>query len=68
MVVPVIRRKKIEVEHKCKNCKHGYFADFDSTGWHNLCGAGYCYLCHQRDGGECYGYEAGPVPEGKELL
>ena len=68
MVVPVIRRRKIEVEHKCEKCKHGYFEDFDSTGWHSLCGAGYCYLCHQRDGGECYGYEEGLVPEGKELL
>ena len=70
MVIPVIRRKKIEekIEHKCETCRFGYFEDFDSTGWHNLCGAGHCYLCHQMFGGECDGYEKGPIPDGKDPM
>ena len=56
----------VEVNHDCKKCKHGYFAAYDSSGWHNLCGAGHCYLCHQNKGGECNDYEEGEVPEGTD--
>ena len=58
----VINHKKcFEKYSKC-------FEDFDSTGWHNLCGAGHCYLCHQMFGGECSGYEEGPIPDGKDPM
>jgi hypothetical protein len=38
-----------EIKHDCNKCvNNGYFADFDHSGWHSLCGAGHCYLCHIR--------------------
>ena len=52
-------------EINCNTCKHGYFLDFSSDGFHNMCGAYVCYLCHQRYG-SCDDYEKGEVPEGKE--
>lgn len=52
----------------CNTCKHGYFLGFSSDGWHNLCGAGRCYLCHQNSGGECDDYENGEAPKDKEQI
>lgn len=52
-------------EHNCNTCKYGYFNDFSSDGYHNLCGAYNCYLCAQNSK-ECDEYEKGEVPEGKE--
>ena len=54
-------------EINCKTCKHGYFKDFDSSGYHNMCGAWNCYLCATRDG-YCYDYEKGEPPLGKEPM
>ena len=51
---------------ECKNCVHGYFSG--SCGFHNLCGAGKCYLCHEQYGGECDEYIEGKPPEGKEPM
>ncbi len=51
----------------CNTCKHGYFKDFSSDGWHNLCGAYNCYLCAYGNG-ECDDYEEGVPPEGSEEM
>jgi hypothetical protein len=40
----------------------------DDSGWHALCGAGRCFHCHQRDGGECEDYEEGPPPDGVDPI
>jgi len=56
---------KFTKEDNCNTCKHGYFQDFDSSGYHNMCGAWHCYLCIQNCG-ECDDYEKGDIPEGKE--
>ena len=53
-----------KINHDCNKCVNGYFLDFDISGWHNLCGAGHCYLCHLRFGGKCPDYEEGKVPDG----
>lgn len=55
-----------ETTHECKNCVHGYY--LESCGFHNLCGAGKCYLCHEQYGGECDEYIEGKPPEGKEPM
>jgi hypothetical protein len=51
-----------KVNHDCNKCKNGYFASFDSSSWHNLCGAGHCYLCQLQYGGKCVDYEEGSPP------
>ena len=51
----------------CNTCKYGYFKGFSSDGWHNICGAGNCYLCAIRNG-ECDDYEEGKPPEGSEEM
>ena len=51
----------------CNTCKHGYFAGFSYDGFHNLCGAGRCYLCAQQYE-YCNYYEEGTPPEGKEEM
>ena len=56
---------KFTKEDNCNTCKYGYFYDFDSSGYHNMCGAYHCYLCAQNQG-ECDDYEKGDIPEGKE--
>lgn len=56
---------KFTKEDNCNTCKHGYFYDFDSSGYHNMCGAYHCYLCAQNYE-ECDDYERGDIPEGKE--
>lgn len=56
---------KFTKEDNCETCKHGYFFDFDYSGYHNMCGAYHCYLCAQYYG-ECNDYEKGDIPEGKE--
>lgn len=59
-----------EIKHDCNKCENGYFSDFDCSGWHNLCGAGHCYLCHMNGFGssECPDFKEGKPPEGKELM
>ena len=59
---------KERVTHDCNKCVHGYFDDFDFSGWHNLCGAGNCYACQMVNGGECPDYEEGVAPEGKDPM
>lgn len=54
---------KYDDEHNCYNCRFGYFDGFSSDGWHNLCGAGNCYLCAQNNE-YCEEYEFGDVPDG----
>lgn len=54
-------------EINCGTCIHGYFMDFSFDGFHNLCGAGNCYLCAENNG-RCYDYEKGDVPKDKERL
>ncbi len=54
-------------EINCKTCKHGYFKDIDSSGWHNLCGADNCYLCAQNCQ-YCDDYEKGEVSDGVEPM
>ena len=56
---------KFTKENNCNTCKYGYFQDFDSSGYHNMCGAWNCYLCAQNCG-ECDDYEKGNIPEGRE--
>ncbi len=58
---------KFDEDKNCETCKHGYFEDFDSSGFHNMCGAFRCYLCAQQFGG-CSDYEAGEKPTGKEPM
>lgn len=55
-------------EHNCVTCVNGYFADFDLSGWHELCGAGHCYLCHMNRGDKCPNYKEGIPPDGKKLM
>ena len=57
-----------EIKQDCNKCIHGYFVDFDHSGWHMMCGAYHCYLCHRKKGGECEDYKEGKPPEDKELL
>lgn len=63
-----------EIKHDCNKCVNGYFADFDHSGWHNLCGAGHCYLCHMRMYGmmrgewECPDFKEGEPPKGKNPM
>ena len=59
---------KEEIYHDCNKCKHGFYAGSDCTGWHNLCGAGHCYLCHQSNEGECDDYVEGDIPDGVEPM
>ena len=54
-------------EKICDTCKHGYFSDFSVDGYHNLCGAGECYLCN-RQRGQCELYEQGEPPEESEPM
>lgn len=58
---------KFNEEVNCSTCKHGYFEEFSWDGWHNLCGAGHCYLCAGQCG-YCGDYEHGTPPEGKEEM
>lgn len=58
---------KFNKELNCKTCKHGYFNGTSGDGWHNLCGAGNCYLCAQNYE-ECDDYEQGDAPENKILM
>ena len=51
----------------CNTCKYGYFEDFDTTGWHNMCGKWNCYLC-QSNYGYCYDYEKGTPPKDKQPM
>lgn len=57
-----------ETKHDCNKCVNGYFADFDSSGWHNLCGAGHCYLCHMNGNRECTDFKEGEPPKDKEPM
>lgn len=58
-----------EANHDCNKCVNGYFLAFDSSGFHNLCGAGHCYLCHQSNGERyCPDYEEGSPPDGVEPM
>lgn len=57
-----------EIKHDCNKCVNGYFSDFDHSGWHMLCGAGHCYLCHMKHGGECREFKEGKPPKGKEPM
>lgn len=50
-------------EINCYTCKHGYFKDISSDGWHNLCGEDHCYLCAMNYG-YCDDYEEGKPLEG----
>ena len=54
-------------EVNCETCKHGYFAGISGDGWHNLCGAGNCYLC-ARNYGCCDDYEKGEPPKDKASM
>ena len=54
---------KYDNEHNCYNCRFGYFAEISDDGWHNLCGAGRCYLCAQNYE-YCEEYEFGDIPDG----
>lgn len=58
---------KYDDEHNCGNCKYGYFAGFFPDGWHNLCGAGLCYLCVGNNA-TCFEYEFGDIPEEHERI
>lgn len=58
---------KITNKTLCDTCKHGYFADFDCTGEHNLCGAGNCYLCVQSFNIDCDDYEKGKPEHDSEM-
>ena len=49
-------------DHNCFNCRFGYFADISGDGWHNLCGAGNCYLC-VKNYKYCDKYEFGDIPD-----
>lgn len=54
-------------EVNCSTCKNGYHDGYSWDGWHNLCGAGRCYLCAERDQ-SCSSYEKGEPPEGEKPL
>lgn len=68
------QEKASEIKHDCNNCVNGYFADFDHSGWHNLCGAGHCYLCHMRrlriGSGDCkcLDFKEGKPPENSDPM
>lgn len=51
----------------CETCKYGYFVDYSSDGWHNLCGANNCYLCAEQSN-YCNDYIKGDIPEGKKRI
>jgi hypothetical protein len=58
---------QFDKDKNCDTCKHGYFLDFSLDGYHNLCGAGECYLCakiHRK----CDSYEQGEAPDNSEPM
>ena len=56
---------KFNEEINCNTCKHGYCSYIDD--YHNICGAGNCYLC-AKSFGECDDYEKGTPPENAEEM
>jgi hypothetical protein len=58
---------KFDENINCETCKYGYFLDYSDDGYHNLCGAGECYLC-ARLHNKCDFYEQGNIPEGSERV